>query len=1086
MTSNITKIRTHIQHFRFEDLFIEELGWDQYRNPLEVVVDGDYVTLNAFAEKRGMVAFTVGDIPEYKLRRKVEQQVAKVHRENIIIYTDAQQTQQIWQWVRRETGKPLASRERPFYAGQSGEHIAQILSGIAFSLDEEENLTIVDVTSRVRASFDVERVTKRFYDRFKKQHDAFLAFIDGIPDEDFQRWYASVMLNRIMFIYFVQRKGFLDSDPDYLRNRLARTDGNFYREFLIPLFFDGFAKKDHSRETKQLLGDVPYLNGGLFLPHQIEEHYGEAIQIANEAFEKLFDFFDEYHWHLDESPLRNDNEINPDVLGYIFEKYINQKQMGAYYTKEDITEYISKNTVIPFLFDEARKAVKIAFEGEHTIWDLLVENPDRYIYPAVQHGTHLELPDEIAIGIGDVSQRDQWNTPAPPDYGLPTEIWREVVARRGRYFDIRQKLESDEVSQINDLITLNLDIQQFAQDVLDTTDSPDVIRAFWKALNRVTVLDPTCGSGAFLFAALNILEPLYEACLERMEGFLRELDDNAHPQKYSDFREVMARIDQHPNRRYFILKSIIIQNLYGVDIMEEAVEIAKLRLFLKLVAQVDDKHKIEPLPDIDFNIRAGNTLVGFATQDEVRRAMTTTSAGQGKLLFGEDQESLAEIERKAQDIDRLFGLFRQQQTELGGEVRPEDKAELKRRLGELETELNHLLAGQYGVDPTKPAQYDKWLKSHEPFHWFVEFYGVLKTGGFDVIIGNPPYVEYHKVRKIYKLIEFITEKCGNLYAYVIERCTNTLRSAGRMGMIVQLSAICTDRMQPLQELYHSSSSNIWASAFDDRPAKLFDGLEHIRATIILNEKDGRSALQTHKIFTTNLNRWYSDDRSVLFQIIGYGDVTQLMIPGSFPKVFDERLLQIIQKLHEFDSTFEQVYDKNSKHVIHYHRSPLYWIRSQDFMPHFASENAQRSVHHFKDFGLSDKAYISSIGSVINSTLFYIWFVAFGNGRNIAIRDIITLPAPDSMLDKSIKSEFDSAFKNLMDDYVVNSVIRKRRDGVEYQEFYPSQSKHIIDEIDRVLARHYGFTDEELDFIINYDIKYRMGDELGGDDEGEDE
>ena len=63
-----------------------------------------------------------------------------------------------------------------------------------------------------------------------------------------------------------------------------------------------------------------------------------------------------YDWHLDERPLRNDKEINPDVLGYIFEKYVNQKQMGAYYTKEDITGYIARNTVIPRLFDLARKA----------------------------------------------------------------------------------------------------------------------------------------------------------------------------------------------------------------------------------------------------------------------------------------------------------------------------------------------------------------------------------------------------------------------------------------------------------------------------------------------------------------------------------------------------------------------------------------------------------------------------------------------------------------------------------------------------------------------------------------------------------
>ena len=103
----------------------------------------------------------------------------------------------------------------------------------------------------------------------------------------------------------------------------------------------------------------------------------------------------------------------------------------------------------------------------------------------------------------------------------------------------------------------------------------------------MTVLDPTCGSGAFLFAALNILEPLYEACLERMATFVDSLPPDAHPEKFKDFRDVLDETARHPNQRYFIHKSIIVNNLYGVDIMDEAVEIAKLRLFLKLVAQVD-------------------------------------------------------------------------------------------------------------------------------------------------------------------------------------------------------------------------------------------------------------------------------------------------------------------------------------------------------------------------------------------------------------------------------------------------------------------------------------------------------------------
>ena len=109
-------------------------------------------------------------------------------------------------------------------------------------------------------------------------------------------------------------------------------------------------------------------------------------------------------------------------------------------------------------------------------------------------------------------------------------------------------------------------------------------------MRDVSVLDPTCGSGAFLFAALNILEPLYTACLEGMQGFLGDLartERPHHPEALRDFRDVLEQVEKHPSERYFILKSIVLNNLYGVDIMEEAVEICKLRLFLKLVAQLE-------------------------------------------------------------------------------------------------------------------------------------------------------------------------------------------------------------------------------------------------------------------------------------------------------------------------------------------------------------------------------------------------------------------------------------------------------------------------------------------------------------------
>ena len=161
-------------------------------------------------------------------------------------------------------------------------------------MEEEEQLTLFEVTERVGTAFYAERVTKKFYDRFKKEHTAFLKFLNGIPDEDMQRWYVSVMLNRLMFIYFIQKKGFLDNNEDYLHTKLtesqAQGTNRYYKEFLCPLFFEGFAKPEaeRSREMKQLLGKIPYLNGGIFQKHQLETLHGETIDIPDKAFEQLF------------------------------------------------------------------------------------------------------------------------------------------------------------------------------------------------------------------------------------------------------------------------------------------------------------------------------------------------------------------------------------------------------------------------------------------------------------------------------------------------------------------------------------------------------------------------------------------------------------------------------------------------------------------------------------------------------------------------------------------------------------------------------------------------------------------------------
>ncbi len=1081
-------LRPYLHAFDFENLFVEGLGWDYCRvDPQVVHVGGRAYTLQPVAKKAEFVVYECdssvdNNIPQYPVRRKIESQVAKLAFEHIVIFTDPDRKTQIWQWVKREGGKPLACPELRLDSGQSGDHLLQPLQRLAFSLEEEGRLNISEVASRVRKAFDVEKVTKRFYERFRTEIAAFQDFIEGISAQGDRDWYASLMLNRMMFIYFIQKQRFLDGDPDYLRERLRIVQKQagpgqfhqFYRLFLLRLFHEGLGQPQAEREPDlaDLLGDVPFLNGGLFDVHDLERDNPD-ISIPDQAFERVFDFFDAYRWHLDERPVRQNNEINPDVLGYIFEKYVNQKQMGAYYTKEDITGYIGRSAIIPFLLDAAKKECQVAFAPDGGVWRLLQDvqaEPDRYIYPAVGHGiawnarqaedpkpldAPFDLPDDIAAGIHDVSKRGNWNQPAPDEYALPTETWREVVARRQRYADTRAKLASGQVNQVNDLVTLNLDVERFAKNVITHSEGPELLRAFWHALKGVSVLDPTCGSGAFLFAALNILEPLYTACLEGMQGFLDDLERSERPRSpkaLSDFREVLDQVEKHPSERYFILKSIVLDNLYGVDIMEEAVEICKLRLFLKLVAQLKSRDQIEPLPDIDFNIRAGNTLVGFTSLDAVRQAMTITPSGQYRAMDAAQQETLERIKEKAEIASRAFNQFRAQQTKHGGKVTPADKAKLRRRLETLSRELDRYLAAEYGIDPADQDAYQAWQTSHQPFHWFAEFYGIMNDGGFDVIIGNPPYVEYSKVRKEYQIRGFVTERCGNLYAFCMERSNVLKTKYAYFGMITPISITSAIRMESLRDIY--ATQTIYSASFADRPSALFAGVHQILSIVIV----APARYQNANRYSAGFNHWSSQERDSLMQSLYYS-VAPVDAQTIWHKVGNTIEHSILLKIEQNKNTVTGYFRSHGQVIAICGGTGGYWLRTL---------NGKVSSAKYSIRFVEREDWLP-LCAFLNSNTFYWFWRKISNCRDLNNKDIARINLD---LDDELRNELAVVGAKHLE--VLKSTQEHRVGGLSYDQYRPANAKSEADEIDRVLAEHYGFTDEELDFIINYDIKYRMG------------
>jgi hypothetical protein len=886
----------HLKNFRFKQLFVTDLGWDlpSQQQPYTIAVGDKDWLLDVVAHKRGVQLLhcrpdVAGRLPDYATRQKIERKVTAEALHHLIVFTNAAQSTQVWQWVTRQQGKTAQYREVLFLKGDAPELLTQKLSRLHFTLDEEDELNVLIVGKRLEDAAPPEKITKAFYGDFEKQRKAFADFINGIPaaSED-QRWCTAVLIDRLMFLWFLQEKGFLDGKKDYLQSRLsahlaAPADATFYKSFLAPLFFRGFAEERtvaNRASIEAAFGNVPYLNGGLFAEHQLEQKYRDALDVEDNAFIKLFKFFSEWQWHLDERPLKGGKEINPDVLGYIFEKFVNQKQMGAYYTKEDITDYIGKNTIIPCLLAKVHAEHPKAFD--ELVWPLLQQSGDAYIYPAMLKGVDAAYPPDITNGLDTeapdlLARRKPWNKRADDAASLPTEIWRETIARHQRTREVRAKIAAGELKDVGDLITYNLDIRQFAQDLIERCTDVALLKSFWFALagrlprksnekfrHGLSVLDPTCGSGAFLFAALNILKPLYDATLHTLQAVRSDAliaGDTSHPEKWAEVDEILKRFDAAKSDRqqdYAVIKHIIVNNLYGVDIEEQATEIAKLRLFLKLVALLEPGDDIEPLPDIDFNIRHGNTLVGYATADETEKAV------KGAKQVNMFSDAWEDIRIRLTAVEQQYNNFQIQQVQRGGHVAPSDKQALVDTLAELEEMLNYHLAREYGVNTTKTADYEKWKLSHQPFHWYVDFYPLMASGGFDGIIGNPPYLEYSKIRDEYAIrAPKINLSAGNLYAFTTERCLDLLKPHGATGLIVPVSIVSTQRMANLQQRISNSTSS-WYSNYGERPAKLFSGAEVLLTIVIALA--GNTKRSRH---VTRLRKWNAEQREHLFTTTSY-------------------------------------------------------------------------------------------------------------------------------------------------------------------------------------------------------------------------
>lgn len=520
-------------------------------------------------------------------------------------------------------------------------------------------------------SFMLQSVNKEFYKGVANSFTELLQHLkDSGREEEASKLFASRLLGRLLFVWFLRKKHIIDESMGYF-DATSASSTTYYRNSLERLFFntlnvpiddrDEFKNENQKRllevednepQTKIFQTDskTPYLNGGLFEPHENDWYRDTELTFPEGYFTNLFEHFNQFNFTTDEStPEYEQVAIDPEMLGQVFESLLAtqvdetgqqaRKAKGAFYTPREIVSYMCKESLRNYLYGK-------------------VEDDERYTQSV---DLLLDRSDHEWAGAGSNSKRD----------AVPKE-YRSIIV-----------------------------------DALDT----------------VTVLDPACGSGAFPMGILQLLIKTYE----RLEG----------------------RFDPYKTKL-----QIVQNNIFGVDIEPMAIEIARLRAWLSLIVDEEESQKVAPLPNLDFKFVCANSLIPLDKE-------------QG--LFADN-----ELHQKLKDTRIKYFNARV----------PSSKKKLQVEYNKLADSSQQTL-----MDDLRTKQ----LKSFDPFRNSqpAEFFDPDQMfgleDGFDLVIGNPPYVKNGSIQKSikdeYNSIYSTLFDQWDLYIIFFELSLNSLKKIGTACLI---------------------------------------------------------------------------------------------------------------------------------------------------------------------------------------------------------------------------------------------------------------------------------------------------------------
>jgi hypothetical protein len=553
------------------------------------------------------------------------------------------------------------------------------------NMEYEDKASWREVWRKWKKAFSVERVTEEFFERYK---EIFFKLRDElhkqrIPSKESHE-FTLQFLNRIMFIYFISKKNWLEKSKfvDWLWSsykELGKFNSNeFYEEWLKQVFLKAFNNRANEikglpDEVVKVISNVPYLNGGLFRENDLDNL---KVQISDRMFQKILEFFESYNFTIKEDmPLESEVAVDPQMIGYVYESLANvaeeiydRNDLGIFYTPRVEVDFMCRRSLVEYLSKNLSEIPKEKFY--HLIFDPLEEK------------------DKI----------ENWFT--------KENLWR--------------KLE-------------------------DT-------------LNNLSVVDPACGSGAFLVGMLNVVSEIYKMVYKRIGSSLTD----------------------------FALKNRVIQySLYGVDVMPWAIHAAELRLWLQLIVETDFKKeelRQHPLlPNLNLNLRVGDSLVQEIGGISFNLRTNNLKEHLKKKLEALKQEKRKYFENSPTAKFKTPEEVKEEEIRLFEEIIDERIESLEADIQVFEKEIKSAksqvtLAGEHISDEKKIKENEekieinnreidklKSVKQHlkdpekKPFVWDIDFAEIFSDKkGFDIVVGNPPYVRQEMITPPNRLKSEIT------------------------------------------------------------------------------------------------------------------------------------------------------------------------------------------------------------------------------------------------------------------------------------------------------------------------------------------